>query len=352
MSPKKQYKKRLPTVLPPVQRPAPEQESLAPHVEPVAPTAEPEAAATAPAAEPVAAAPVVEPEALRAPAAPARPAAPAAPAQPAQRQVPVTAPATAAATAPAITAPAPAPARAPARAPAPAPVPVAAPVGPPSDRARGSRRRAAALALLGVAALVVGGLVVWQVVDDGRDDAGTASAAAESWPEAGASRTVTRVRPDGVLEVTHWIHAAEPLDQVDVALPELAPGILLEASAVEVTADDQPASGPEVITFTSASYVFSEATRVLVSYELAGAVERSTSVLGRGLATTTALEVSAQQPEDTRVIRSKAVLSLACATAGSPSPTPCGEADTEGQWHVELTGADAGGRVVAQVDLS
>ncbi|MDZ5663797.1 hypothetical protein SFC79_18620 [Nocardioides sp. S-58] len=339
MSPKKQYKKRLPTVLPPVQRPAPEQESLAPHVEPDAPTAEPEpeAAAPAPAAEPVAAAPVVEPEALRAPAAPARPAAPAAPAQ---RQVPVTAPA-AAATAPA-TAPAPAP----------APVPVAAPGGPPSDRAPGSRRRAAALAILGVAALVVGGLVVWQVVDGGRDDTGTASAAAESWPEPGASRTVTRVRPDGVLEVTHWIHAAEPLDQVDVALPELAPGILLEASAVEVTADDQPASGPEVITFTSASYVFSEATRVLVSYELAGAVERSTSVLGRGLATTTALEVSAQQPEDTRVIRSKAVLSLACATAGSPSPTPCGEADTEGQWHVELTGADAGGRVVAQVDLS
>ncbi|GAA5137087.1 hypothetical protein GCM10023339_76910 [Alloalcanivorax gelatiniphagus] len=291
MSPKRPYQKRLPRVLPPAPRAAPDQESLTPSVEP---------RASAP---------------------------PAPPAPPVERTLPD-------------------------RGPEPRPPRTPAPAyADPDERGARPRRTAAALALLAVAALVVAGLVMWRVGGGAPDDDLATTSSAPGWPAEGASRTVTQVRPDGVLRVTHRIHSAEPLDQLDLALPQLAPGMLVEASAVEVTADDQPASGPDVVTTTPSTYFFPDATRILVRYELTGAVARSTSVLGRGLVTTTALEVSAQQPQDIRVVRATAVLSLACAPPGSQAPAPCGEADAEGQWHVELIGADAGSRVVAQVDL-
>ncbi|RYB95533.1 hypothetical protein EUA93_14995 [Nocardioides oleivorans] len=225
---------------------------------------------------------------------------------------------------------------------------------PPVERERASGRKVAGLALLVlVSAAVGGGVVAWQL---GSDDppAPSDTPAAQlpaGWPEAGASRTLTRVRSDGSLEVTHWIHTEDPLDQVDVSLPEAGEGTAVVATDVQVTADGEAASGPAEITFSRATYVFSSATLIRVTYDLDGAVQRSSSATGRGLATTTALDVSATQPRDVRVIRSAEVLSLSCAPTMATELVPCGTSDGDGEWKVQLTGSEAGGRVVAAVTV-
>ncbi|GAA1920436.1 hypothetical protein GCM10009797_12590 [Nocardioides hwasunensis] len=204
---------------------------------------------------------------------------------------------------------------------------------------------------MAVAVVVAAGLVTWRIAAGGSDGGPAEASIPAGWPEAGASRTVTEVRADGTLEVTHWIHTEEPLDEIDVALPQGTEDGTLEATDVRVRADGRSASGPQTLSFSRASYVFSGATRIQVRYRLAGAVEESTSAAGRGLATPTALDVSAVQPSDTRIVRSADVLSMACASSPDVSLAPCGEADGDGQWKVVLTGQEAGGRVVAAVTV-
>ncbi|SED34101.1 hypothetical protein SAMN04489844_4214 [Nocardioides exalbidus] len=232
-----------------------------------------------------------------------------------------------------------------------------APPRPPSPSAepdRASGRKVAGLVLLALLSAAVGGGVVAWLLGRGDEATPTDTPTAQlpsGWPEAGASRTLTRVEAGGVLEVTHWIHTDEPLDQVDVSLPESGEGSAVAATDVRVTADGEPASGPTEITFSRATYVFDSATLIRVTYELKGAVQRSTSAVGRGLATTTSLDVSATQPRDVRVIRSAAVLSLSCAATAAAELAPCGEAEGTGEWKVQLTGTSAGGRVVAAVTV-
>jgi hypothetical protein len=202
-------------------------------------------------------------------------------------------------------------------------------------------------------AVAGGAALVWWVWDDEAQRPPSAASPVRGWPEAGASRTVTQVEPDGVLKVTHWIHADRPLDTIELALPAALTRGSAEAEEVEVLADGRAASGPRAITSFRASYVFpDEATRVLVRYQLTGAVELSTSAPGRGLATVTALDVSAAQPRDFRIVRSHAVLALACATSRNAQPAPCGERESDDQWRVRLADGQATTRVLAVVTLS
>ncbi|PKH44085.1 hypothetical protein CXG46_00525 [Nocardioides alpinus] len=232
--------------------------------------------------------------------------------------------------------------------------PVAAPVTvqPHSTTSPRARVLVSAAVLLGLVGLATAFVAVGRTGDDEPGGAPGAAPIQGGWPEAGASRTTTQVGADGVLDVTHWIHATEPLDELDVALPELPDGVSIDASAVEVVADGRRASGPAMLTFSSASYAFSDATRIRVSYQLSGAVELSSSAPDRGLVTTTTLDVSPVQGTDTRVVRSEAVLSLACAPTAETSLEPCGESDADDQWTVRLTGPDVGARVVAAVTVS
>lgn len=204
--------------------------------------------------------------------------------------------------------------------------------------------------LIGTAA---GGIATWWVVRDERppQQASSSAPVGDDWPRRGTSRTVTSVRADGSVDVTHRIHTREPIDELDLSLPDALSSSTVEATAVEVVADGRRAPGPDSITFTQASYAFADATRILVRYRLVGAVERTSSASGRGRVTTTALTVSATPPDDVRVVRSASVLSLTCARSASADPSPCGEPDGEGQWTVRLTDADPGARVVASVTV-
>ena len=204
-----------------------------------------------------------------------------------------------------------------------------------------------AAALVG---MIAGGVVAWQVVGPGQGSGSpAASLPIDGWPIAAESRAVTEVLPGGDLEVTHWIHAEEPIDELSLSLPELD-GPNLTASDVEVTADGRAASGPATVAPSGATYTFSDATRIQVRYRMAGAVELSSSADGRGLATTTSLIVTATQARDVRVVRSQEVLSLACA-APEEQPLPCGTSEDDDQWRVELTGTDVGSRVLAVVTV-
>jgi hypothetical protein len=205
-----------------------------------------------------------------------------------------------------------------------------------------------AAAFLGV---VGGGVVAWQVVgpaDPSRTP--TSSVPIDGWPIAGESRAVTEVLPDGDLEVTHWIHADSPLDELALTPQELDGGQAVAATDVEVTADGRPGSGPDVVAPSGATYLFPDATRIQVRYRMSGAMERSSSADGRGLATTTSLGVTATQARDVRVVRSQEVLSLACA-APQEQPVPCGEANGDDQWRVELSDDDDVDRVLAVVTI-
>ena len=218
-----------------------------------------------------------------------------------------------------------------------------APKGPVSGRAR------VLLVVVGFALVtIIGAAVVRTTMTAEPEDSPAASSVPRGWPPAGATRTVADVRPDGVLAVTHWIHTRGPLDALQIALPDHSGKLV--ASQVEVVADGRPASGQDQITLFRASYLVDSATRILVRYRLTGAVELGTSAPGRGLVTTTALEVSAGDLREHRVVRSEAVLSLACAQPGA-QPEPCGEAEGDDQWSVRLTDEQAGARVLAVVTV-
>lgn len=322
MSPKKPYQKRLPTVLPPAPRRAPAQETVRPRPAP------PRARRTPPLAPQPGSPPEAAPD-----AGPADTPTP----TPTPRPIRTSEPEVAAAVA------------APATQPAPLPTVVPPPPDPAPQQSEPRTRRTAALVAAALVGVLAGGVVAWQVVGPGEPSRPPASVPIDGWPIAGESRAVTEVLPGGDLEVTHWIHAESPLAELEVTLPELD-GVKVTANQVEVTADGQPAAGPGVVMPSGAAYTFSDATRIQVRYRMSGAVELSSSADGRGLATTTSLDVTATQPRDVRVVRSQEVLSLACAEPDE-QPVPCGESGGEDQWRVELDETDAGSRVLAVVTV-
>ena len=193
MSPKKPYQKRLPSVLPPAPRRAPAQEAIRPRPAPPRARRSPPAAPSAAPAAP-------SPCRLR-------------PSGSSGRRVRPSRPRVRRRTAPA------APPAAPPAEPAARPGPP--PTGPGPGSGRQSRRTLAlvAAALVGV---VAGGVVAWQVVGPGQQSrTPTASLPIDGWPIAAESRAVTEVLPGGDLEVTHWIHAEDPIDELSLTLPEL-----------------------------------------------------------------------------------------------------------------------------------
>lgn len=243
------------------------------------------------------------------------------------------------------------PVAAPVAQPAPLPATVVPPPPDPDPQWSEPRtRRTLALVAAALVGVLAGGVVAWQVV--GTDDSSPSPAASlpiDGWPIPGESRAVTEVLPGGDLEVTHWIHAERPLDELELTLPDLD-GAKVTANQVEVTADGRPAPGPGVVMPSGATYTFSDATRIQVRYRMAGAVQLSSSADGRGLASTTSLDVTATQARDVRVVRSEEVLSLACA-APDEQPVPCGSSDDDDQWRVELDETDVGSRVLAVVTV-
>lgn len=163
----------------------------------------------------------------------------------------------------------------------------------------------------------------------------------------------TKVLPNGEVAVRQWIRAGEPIDQLSLALPSIAGMADLAATDVQVTAEGQPVDGPASISGRRVTYSFDPTVNLQVSYLLSGAVKRSSSAAGRALAMATTLDVTyaPRAEQETRVVRAPEVLSLACSSSPQEPPVPCGADYGDGQWRVELTGADVVDRVTAVLTI-
>jgi hypothetical protein len=295
MSPKKPYQRRLPTVLPPVQPPAPrvapELESLPPEADLLPEPGPPLHPPLPPPLTPTLEEPEDEPE----------------------------------------------------------PEPEPEPAGP--------RDRGAKIALVALAWLLGGGVLAYALADGLRDDPAEPGAGGSAAPPRSLARAEsyvdTRVMPAGDLVVRQWIRAREPLTALGLELPDVAGAEDLSADQVEVVADGVVAAGPGRVSAAGATYTFEESASVLVTYRLEGAVQVSDSAAGRALAVVTALDTAyaPRVERETRVVHGPEVLSLACSRQPDGSPMPCGRAAGDDQWQVDLSGDRVGDRVLAQLNL-
>ena len=235
----------------------------------------------------------------------------------------------------------------------------------PAPRPQKTRRslrlpwRPALLAVLGLAVLVAGALLVRSLVAVGEEEPAarsTTTPEAAGAPRAlaqGESYVESEVLADGDVMVHQWINADRPLQRIRLVLPDVPSQEPLSALDVRVSAGGTVVDGPRRIAGDGATFTFFPTSDVQVQYTLRGAVDRSASTPGRALAvaTTLDLEYAPRSGSETRVVRSPGVVrTLACASSPEESPSPCGVADGR-QWQVDLDGERVTDRVVAQVDV-
>ncbi|MDR7253815.1 hypothetical protein J2X46_002805 [Nocardioides sp. BE266] len=223
------------------------------------------------------------------------------------------------------------------------------------DEPERSRRPVLPLVLVGVLliGIAAGALAYWWTArDDGSQQAGSGWSAPAGL-KADEGYVETRVHADGSMEVRQWIHADEPIDRVTLRVPHVSSAGQLAAEDVEVLADGTPVAGQDEITYFTAAYDLGGATEVELRYRLVGAIQRSDSAAGRALAVVTGLEArfSPAPAREVRVVKAPEVLSLACAPVADGSPVPCGKPDGDGEWHVDLSGARTTDRVLASVTV-
>lgn len=187
------------------------------------------------------------------------------------------------------------------------------------------------------------------------------AAAVERIPAAAPSTgtyVLTRVLPNGDLQVSQWIRVTTPLSGIEVSAP-LMEGSTTKvfATDVVVSADRTVVTGDRTVTGGTSVYGFVDPARtVRLRYVLHGTVTRSPSVKGRALAGATSLVVrySAGTSDVSKVrITGARVLTAACRDSGDEQaePTPCGSPTGRG-WTVQLRAGQLRDVVMAQLDLS
>jgi hypothetical protein len=214
----------------------------------------------------------------------------------------------------------------------------------------------ALLLLLAECAVIVRGLRA----EDSEPDAVPALPVPLSPPDALPAEGAfvrSEVRADGSIAVTHWIRAADDIDELTLAAP--APtdgsGSVRAVDARVVAADGTVQADDLTIDAEIRRVRLKQPTRLLrATYVLRGAVDRSSTVDGRLRALAVSLEVDAAEtgPAVVLVTGAGEVLNLACANArsGVELLRPCGSPDGAG-WRVRLPAERSADRVVAQVDV-
>lgn len=228
----------------------------------------------------------------------------------------------------------------------------------PPVRRRPSRTTTAKIVVVVLASVAAVGLLVSTFVRDPDDRPAPPTSA-----DAEVSRKVFLAPDEAYLEsavlaggevvVRHWIRPASPIRKIRLRLPQIERASELSAIRVQVYAGGRLVAGPNRVTDRGATYAFDPTTRVRLSYQLTGAVERSSSADGRALVLATNLDVRYATPvkRDTRVVSAAEVLSLACSAPPPGAPAPCGSASSPDRWEVELTGPDVADTVIAAVTL-
>jgi hypothetical protein len=238
-------------------------------------------------------------------------------------------------------------------------------------RQRGPTRTALAIALgctLVVLAVVVA--LVWRPGADAGSDRG-ADSVADSDPAGPPSSAdlrsplllaedteyvETRVLDGGDLLVTHWIHAAEPMNQLMITVPA-SPGLddrAIDLTHLVVAADGEQVDAPGVVDLPAGwAGSLPAAQDVYVQYELSGITQRSDSAEGRGIALLTSADLEVDRPilSRSQTFSGAHVLTVACLAPGEQAvPRPCGHF-LDNTWNVTSEGAAVDELVIAQFDL-
>jgi hypothetical protein len=168
------------------------------------------------------------------------------------------------------------------------------------------------------------------------------------------------VAADGSVEVSTWIRSAQPVEQLSMTTtdPDLLPGSVESLDLVVRTMDgkmlahrDTVGTNPQTIRLRQA------ATELYFSYTVDGAMDTaSPTVPGRTLARVLAMDVDYAGAAGTvrRLVSSPGtVLNVACldpAQDFDAVPRPCGQATADGDWVVDLTGAQRQDRLLASIE--
>ncbi len=178
------------------------------------------------------------------------------------------------------------------------------------------------------------------------------SAPAQVLPDTTYTRLT--VTSSGDLRVEQWIRSTTAVSSLTVATPQgplLAPGAV-RATDLQVVADGAVVGGPGEVVDDSATYSFTSAQLIRLSYLLSGVLELSSTATGRALARVTSLDLSYEPGSLRSVIsfRGAHLLSLACDADGDDDPPiPCGVRGEDG-WAVDVPDPQSY-QVMAQLDL-
>ena len=189
---------------------------------------------------------------------------------------------------------------------------------------------------------------------------GTLPATPDEVPDEGLY-VVSDVTDDGTVDVQTWLRAPQPITELKLTTtdPDLLPGSAESLDLVVRTMDGKlVAHRDDVGTNHQTIRLRAPATELFFTYTVDGGMDDATStVQGRTLARILAMDVDYDGAAGGVVRRlvtaPGTVLNVACLRPRSgfqATPSPCGKPTGDGDWFVELQGADRGDRLIAQVE--
>ncbi len=230
-----------------------------------------------------------------------------------------------------------------------------------------SRGLTALGAVLVVAVLVVLGFRALAKDDDPAPASGTSTPRSRVTPPATPPEVPTEgmyvvsdVTADGDVQVQTWLRSATPVSQLDLTTtdPDLLPGSVESLDLIVRTMDGKLVAHRDTVGTNPQRIRLREpATELWFSYTVDGGMDdASSTVQGRSLARVLAMDVDYEGAAGVvrRLVTAPGtVLNVACLRPSEDfdaTPRPCGQPTDDGDWLVDLRGADRDDRLLAQLE--
>lgn len=171
---------------------------------------------------------------------------------------------------------------------------------------------------------------------------------------------VSDVTADGEVHVQTWLRSAQPVSELELTTtdPDLLPGSVESLDLIVRTLDGKLVAHRDTVGTNRQRIRLREpATDLWFTYTIDGGMDdASSTVQGRSLARVLAMDVD--YAGATGVVRRLVtapgtVLNVACLRPSEDfdaSPRPCGQPTADGDWLVDLRGADRNDRLLAQLE--
>lgn len=171
---------------------------------------------------------------------------------------------------------------------------------------------------------------------------------------------VSDVTADGEVHVQTWLRSAQPISELQLTTtdPDLLPGSVESLDLIVRTLDGKLVAHRDTVgTNVQRIRLREPATDLWFTYTVDGGMDdASSTVSGRSLARVLAMDVDyagAAGVVRRLVTAPGTVLNVACLRPSEDfdaSPRPCGQPTDDGDWLVDLRGADRDDRLLAQLE--